>query len=700
MMRKPMKIWAAGLSLFLLVATNLRAAQAPAQSTGDKSAEQATAEQATGTPDHAAAYYHYMLAQRYKELAGIYNRGDYVDRAISEYKKAIEADPASLFLRVELAGLYWRATRLQDAINEAQAVLKVNPNQVEAHRLLAHIYLGSLSNSKSDAATHDVLQKTIAEFEAVTRLDSSDLESALILGRLYKVNNEPQKAEAIFKQVLQDKPDSRSVLVNLTQLYFDQGDYQKIIDLLKGIPDGRMDPSLLYLLGSAYMQTRNLDAAENTYEVALKREPENQDIRRAYSEALMAHGKMQQARDQLEEILKVTPDDASTYLRLGQLDREMGRFDDARQEFERAKSLAPGNLEVPYQEALLEDTLGHEDKAVALLEDLLKKTAKPDGKYNPAEANNRSVFLQRLGMIYRSQEKYPKAIETFRRIVALGEDQAPRGEALIVETYQLNRQPEKALAEVSEAIQKYPHNRQLLIQHASLLGEQGHRDEAVKQLRGMLNNTPEDRELYLAIAQIYSQGKSYTKAEAVIQKALALSNSPDDQEYARFMLGSVYERMKKYDLAEEQFKKVLAVDPLNDAAANYLGYMLADQGVRLEESVKYIERALRLEPNNGAYLDSLGWAYYKMNRYERAEAPLQKAVQLISNDPTVREHLGYVYLALGKKVEAQREWEHALKVWHKTSASDFGPEQAAKLRKKLNQLKHELGNQESSADQK
>ncbi len=694
MIGKTMKIWAAGISLFLLGATGVAGAQAPAPA---QSAKEPSATQAVVTPDHAAAYYHYMLAQRYKELAGIYNRGDYVDRAISEYKKAIEADPSSLFLRVELAELYWRVTRVTDAIAGAQAVLKINPNDVDAHRLLAHIYLGSLGSSQAGAAIPEILQKTIAQFEAVTELDPSDSESALILGRLYKVDNQPQKAEAIFKKVLQDNPDSQSVLANLTQLYFDQAEYQKVIDLLKSIPGDRMDPSLLYLLGNAYMQTRDLSSAEEAFQKALQRAPDSQDVRRAYAEALMADGKMQQARDQLEEILKVSPEDGATYLRLGQLDREMGRFDDARQDFAHARTLSPANLEVPYQQALLEDTVGHEDKAIAILEDLLKKTANSNGKYNPAEANNRAVFLQRLGQIYREQEKYAKAIETFRSIVALGADQAPRGEALIIETYQLNRQLPKAMAEANEAIQKYPHDRQLLMQRASLLGLQGHRDEAVKQLKGMLNNTPQDRGIYLAIAQIYSQGKAYPKAEAAIQKALSLSNNPDDQEYARFMLGSVYEREKKYDLAEEQFKQVLAVDPLNDAAANYLGYMLADRGVRLEESVHYIEKALQLEPNNGAYLDSLGWAYYKMNRFESAEAPLQKAVQLISDDPTIREHLGYVYLALGKKADAQREWQHALKIWRKAAASDFGPAQAAKLRKKLNHLKHEMGHQESSA---
>src|SRR5690242_5773302 len=82
--------------------------------------ENAPSQPTTKAPDHASAYYHFMLARRYKELAGIYNRGDYIDHAVSEYKEALEADPESLFLRVELADLYWRVNRVGDAIHEAE----------------------------------------------------------------------------------------------------------------------------------------------------------------------------------------------------------------------------------------------------------------------------------------------------------------------------------------------------------------------------------------------------------------------------------------------------------------------------------------------------------------------------------------------------------------------------------------------------
>ncbi|HVB28740.1 MAG TPA: tetratricopeptide repeat protein [Terriglobia bacterium] len=694
MTEKTMRFGAAGISLFLSVAVAAAGAQAPAQAKAGSAAKQAAA-----MPDHATAYYHYMLAQRYKDLAGIYNRSDYVDRAISEYQKAIQSDPGSLFLRVQLAGLYWRVSRIQDAIDEAQSVLKINPNDVEAHRLLAHVYLSSLGGSTPGAASHETIEKTIAEFETVYRLDPNDAESALMLGRLYKANNEAQKAEAIFEKVLSENPDSRHVLVNLTQLYFDQGDYDKIISLLENIPDSKMDPALLYLLGSAYTQNRNFNKAEDIFKKALAREPDSEDIRRAYAEALIAQGKMQEARSQLQEIVKSDPQSPMPYVQLAQLDRQMGNFDEARKELEQARNLAPDNLEIPYQEAVLEDTLGNEPKAISLLEEVLKKTQKPDGKYNPAEANNRAVYLQRLGTIYRSEEEYDKALEVFQSIVALGSDQAPRGESLMVETLQLNHQNRKAMQEADAALKKYPKDRELLMQRAALLGQEGHRDEAVAQLSKMLTGSPDDQGIYLAIAQIYSQAKLYPKAEEVIQKAIALSNSLDNQEYARFMLGSVYERQKKYDLAEEQFRKVLAVDPLNDAAANYLGYMLADRGVRLEESIKYIKDALKIEPSNGAYLDSLGWAYHKMNRNDMAQGPLEKAVKLIPNDPTIREHLGYVYLGLGEKAKALQEWERALKFSHKGPSSDFSPQRAARLRKQVDHLKRQIGQQASAADQ-
>jgi tetratricopeptide (TPR) repeat protein len=683
-----MRTWgkkiAAGMSLFLFGVMAWVLAQSPLLAAAPEGAQEATKPAA---PDHAQAYYHYMLARRYRELAGINNRGDYIDRAIAEYKKAMEADPESLFLRVELAELYWRMGRIAEAVRDAEDVLKINPDQVDAHRLLANLYWRNLGDAQPDKVAKESLRKAIEHFEALARLLPTESENFLVLGRLYRLSNQRDKAEEVLKRVINTNPDSRSARASLAQLYFDQGDYEQAIALLQEIPENERDAGLLATLAYAYMQVRDLDRAVATYEKAVALDAENQEIRRAYAEALMEAGKMAAARTELLKILQADPDDGPTCLRLAQLDRQEGRFEQARQELERARNLMPDSLEVPYQQVLLEDLVGNEEKALQILQGLIKQSERPGGQYTVGEASNRAVFLERLGLIYRSQEKYSQALEAFQQVAALGKEHAPRSASLTVETLRLSRQLDKALEEADAAVQKFPQDRPLRLLRASLLGERGRLEEAMEQLRALLNNTPADREVHLTMAQILSQAKRFPEAEAAARQALALSSKPDDQEYPYFMLGSIYERQKKYDLAEEQFKKVLAANPLNAAAANYLGYMLADRGVRLEESVKYIQKALELEPNNGAYLDSLGWAYFKMKRLDLAESHLEKAAQRISSDPTIQEHLGHVYLQMGKKRQAQEAWERALKEWPTALSSEFDAEQAAKLQKLLDELK-------------
>src|SRR6185369_13360425 len=149
----------------------------------------------------------------------------------------------------------------------------------------------------------------------------------------------------------------------------------------------------------------------------------------------------------------------------------------------------------------------------------------------------------------------------------------------------------------------------------------------------MLTGGPEDRGVYIALANLYSRVRRWPESEEAIQKAEALSTRQEEKDYISFIAGSIYERQKKYDKAEELFKKVVANDPNNAAALNYLGYMLADHNTRLEEALNYIRKAVQLDPQNGAYLDSLGWAYYHLGNYTQSEENLRKAVERLQNDP-------------------------------------------------------------------
>ena len=683
--------WKAGVgaTLFLFCAGWAGGAAQKAAPAAPSATTQAAA---SASPDRAGSYYHFMLARRYEELAGIYNRSDYVQRAIAEYKQAIADDPDSLFLHVQLGDLYWRVGQSADGVREAQFVLKADPNNLDAHRLLGGIYLHDMGSNQGQQNQKQTLENAIGQYEAITRLAPQDTRSAVLLARLYALDNHPAKSEAVFKEILSTHPDSMEALSYLGKLYINQENYKEAIAFFRKIPANRRGPSTLAMLGMAYAQTGRFGKAAANFEAALKTDPTNTDIRRQYASALMRAGKLNEARAEYETVLKAEPNDGESCLHLAQINQAQGNFGEAAKRLNQASKLLPGDMEVAYQQALLQAATGNDAQAIQILQDLLTKTESATGKYTAAEASNRVAFLERLGAIYRSEEKYDQALATFRQIAELGPGQAPRSEELVIETLDLQGQRQEALAEANRAVQKYPKQRSLILVRASLLGELGHVDEAVQELNGLLGSQKagENQQVELAIVQVYSQAKRYRKAQSELEKILQDSPQPGDQEFAHFLLGSVYERQKKYDLAEQEFKKVLATDPLNSAAFNYLGYMLADRGVELQQSVNYIKKALQLQPNNGAYMDSLGWAYFKMARYDLALDPLTKAAKLLGNDPTVLDHLGQLYLKLGKKQEAAEEWRRALKHWSGSPDTDFDAAAAAKLQKRLSQLERQL----------
>jgi len=118
--------------------------------------------------------------------------------------------------------------------------------------------------------------------------------------------------------------------------------------------------------------------------------------------------------------------------------------------------------------------------------------------------------------------------------------------------------------------------------------------------------------------------------------------------------------------------------------------MLADRGVRVEEGLGYIKKAVQLDPANGAYLDSLGWAYFKLGNYEVAEEQLRKASERMRTDPTVQDHLGDLYLKTGRLKQAAAHWERALAEWNRTVPAEVETTDVAKVQKKLESAKVKL----------
>lgn len=645
---------------------------------------------ASPASDKAAAYYNFSMGHLYAELAGVYgNRSEYVSKAIEHYKQALKLDPGASFLFEELTDLYIQSGRLKDAVTEAEEVLRHNPNNLDARRILGRIYTRMIGDVQTGKVNEEMLRAATAQYEQITAKDPKDTESWLTLGRLYRTANNSVDAEKAYEHVLQTDPNNEDALTGLAIVYSDVGDTRKAIEKLQAVTKKDPNARTLAALATFYEQLHDYRSAAETLRKALELDPENGRIKRAMAKDLLESGNLDEALKSYQQIADDDAHDADSLLRISEIYREKRDFAKARQILDKAKAIDPDNLEVRYDEVNLLAVEGQTDKAIEALKPILKETERKN--YSEAEKGTRVNLLERLGELYRATSQSQAAVDTFRQMADLDPNAGVRASAQIIDTYRSAKDYKNALAEAEAALKKHPGERMLKLVEASVLADMGKVDQAVGELRGMLNGD-HDRETQLAIAQLYEKAKRYQDMAGPLEAAQKLSQTNPDKETVHFMRGAMYERLKQYDDAEGEFHKALELNPDNASALNYLGYMFADRGVRLDEAQKLISRALELDPENGAYLDSLGWVYYRQNRLDDAEHALTRALAKseTGQDPTVHDHLGDVYFKLGKTKDAITQWQASLKDADSSSPADMEPGEVARINKKLEDAKVRL----------
>jgi tetratricopeptide (TPR) repeat protein len=662
-----------------------------------KTPDSKPAQAASRTADKAAAYYHYTLAHLYEEQVTAYGRSELANKAMEEYRLAIDADPSSEFLTSGLAELYVKTGRIRDAVIQAQDILKRDPNNIEAHKLLGRIYLRSLGDMPGNGNGSDnVLKLAIDQYEQIVKIEPGNVDDHLLLGRLYRLNNDLQKAENELKIAVKLDPSSEEAVTTLALLYTDEGDTAHALQVLSSVPDTGRSAKLYAALGATYEQRKDYKSAIGAYKHAIELDRDNLDAIRGYAENLLNDGQIDAALDQYKVIADSNPEDAQTYLRISEIYRRQGKYDLALDSLKKAQTMVPDALEVPYNIAVVYEAQGRYDEAVKILQDLLKKTEKPDSSYSQSDRNNRGIFMERLGMVYRDQENYPAAVEAFRKMIPLGDDNAKTGYQDMIDTYREAKEWPQATAVAREAVQKMPDDRDLRMVLDAQMADTADPDKPLADVRSMLKGTPEDRDVYVRLAIMYSRLKRYSDAEEALNKAESLSTKPEDKEYVLFLRGDTYEHEKKYAEAEAELKKVIAANPQSAVTLNYLGYMNADRGVELEDSLNQIKLAVSLDPTNGAYLDSLGWAYFKLGKYDLAEEALNKASLRMGSDPTVQDHLGDLFQKTGRLKQAAAHWERAVAEWNKTVPAEVDTDLLATTQRKLDAARVKLAKEEST----
>jgi tetratricopeptide (TPR) repeat protein len=620
------------------------------------------------------SYLHFAKARLAAE------QGQYND-AINEYKKALELDPGNSSIYSEMADTYLRAQRVQLAVAAAQSAIKADANNVDAHKILASVYTSMLGDTSGQPISQDTINLAIHEFEEIGRIDPTETQSFLMLGRLYQAKGDAKKAEDIYTKLLGNNPGSEEGVTALARLQMDAGNNKEAVALLNKFVEQHDDAdSAFEALGQAYANLEQFDKAADAYAKASALDPDNLDLKKALAQALFFGEKLEDAATLYLELLKQDSNDGLALLRLGQIYREQKRFAQSHVYLQQALKDFPDNIEVHFNMMLLERDEGLLPDALDRVQDILKRTAKANGRYTEGEKQNRRVFLGHAAQLEETLGRYDDEIATWKELKSIMPTNDGRVDRSIVDAYRASKNLDKALEYCEQALKEHPDSVTLKLAHADIVAEKGHVEEGIKALQQMTKGTDDDLEILSTMANIYQRAKKTDEAQSIAETIV--KQFPDNSG-AYFQQGAIYERGKKYTEAERAFRKALEIEKDNPAVLNYLGYMLADRGVKLDEAISLIQRAVNQDPTNGAYLDSLGWAYFRQDKLDLAEEYLSKAVKFSGGDATVNDHIGDLYFKT-------KRFEQAKAAWTKCVQLSNDPDEIAKVKKKLDDLKGKI----------
>jgi tetratricopeptide (TPR) repeat protein len=637
--------------------------------------------------DKSGAYYNFAMGRLYAQLASSEgNKNDYVAKAIQHYREALRLDPTANIVFEELTDLYIQTNRLSDAVTQAEDMLKQNPENLDARRMLGRIYTRMIPENQPGRVDERYVRRAIEQYETITQKDPKDADSWVMLGRLYQVSNKSPEAEKAFNSALSADPENEEALTGLAKLYTDLGDTKRAVEKLKAVAAKSPNERTLAALAQQYEDLNQFKEAADVLKKLQEMAPDNPKIMAALARDLMYSDQLDDALKLFGQLAEEDPKDWQTQLYMAEIYGAKHDSAKARAALDKAKEQNGENLEIRYQEVKLLESEGKNTEALAALKSILDDTQRKT--YSEAESRARSRFLDEYGIVSRSSEKYDQAIDAFKQLAALGGEYTSRGTLQIIDTYRQKKDYPTAMKETETAIQKYPDERAFKVERATILADEGKVDEGAAELQKLMKGD-RDRETQLALAQMYEKAKRFADMGKALDAAEKLSTTDEDRETVYFMRGAMYERMKKFDASEAEFRKVLALSPDNANALNYLGYMLADRGVKLDEAYQLIKKAIDQDPNNGAYLDSLGWVYFRQGKLNEAEGVLVRALDKIGSDPTVHDHLGDVYFKLGKTREALTQWQASVKEFQK-SPTDADPDELAKVTKKLDDARVRL----------
>lgn len=596
------------------------------------------------------AYAQFLLAHRLEE------END-TEGAVAAYKRAMGLDPKSGTIVAELADLYIRQNRVSDALATAEEALKVEPSNREAHRVLGTAY-ATMATSPRERGSRGSLRENMAraiehlEKAIVGPAGQTDANLRAMLARLYIGSGTYDKAIALLTDLVRQETGWQDGPVLLVEAYSAAGRGEEAVRWLEeAVKD---QPQLYSTLADFYGRERRWQDAAAAYEQALRNSPRSFDLRVRYASMLLNSAAKEdavKARNALREAIAMRATDERALYLLSQAERRAG---DVEASEAAARKLIAQNTKNPRGYAVLAEVLEERRRYQEVVDALAPAMATFRSAQDAASVL--PVLLPHLGFAYQQLGQYDKAIAAFEEARKV----SPRDASIasyLIQAHLANGNPAAAADLARAARAERPDDVRLARLEAEALRQGGKADQAIVLLEGLLQKLGDHPEAYVSLAQVYAEANRGAQAVKLLQDAQG--KFPFDTRIT-YELASVFEKQKKYTEAEAAFRQLLMRDPEHAPALNYLGYMLAERGVRLDESVELIMRALEVEPENGSYLDSLGWAYFKIGKLNLAEEHLKRAADQLTTNSVVQDHYGDVLFKLQRYDEAIAAWNRAL----------------------------------------
>jgi len=526
--------------------------------------------------------------------------------------------------------------------------------------------------------------KIVESTKPVSMVRPTDSSAAyhFMLGYQAELAQNSEQALKEYQAALKADPTAQSVKARLASIHFSLGDVPNALRYAEEVADGpTQDARLLTHMAGILAGGGKGEKALSVLDRAIEQDPETSEAYFSKGLLLLNLKRQAEAEEAMRAGLARSPDSAVGHYHLGRVLLESGKTDEAMASFERAIAANPAFEPAYLALASMYESRHEKDLAVAVLKKYLQNV-NPRNRdirhqlvrlyveakdYQGAKKELEDLIAEdpsdldaqlRIALIHGEQKEYPLAIDRLTYILKARPAELKVRDYLGY-IYEESKDTPKALEAYTFNVQLEPTFFEGHLHLGVLYYRLKKFPEATEHLGRAIALNPKQPESHIVQGLAYLQQEQFDKSAEVFQEGIRHNPKSAD---LHFNLGTAYDKLNRFDDVERAMETAIKLDPHHADALNYLGYSYADRGIKIDQALSLTKQAVALKPDNGYYVDSLGWAYFKSGLLTEALAELKRAAALVGDDPVIYEHLGDIYAKQQKLSDAREAWLHALEL--------------------------------------